>query len=242
MYDALQTSLQRRFSGGLQFMANYTWSKAIGVTDNSDSRPSVQALPYYNKNRSLRGFDRTHVANISSIWEVPVGKGRKWLTDSPAGWVLGGWQINNLVSLMSGTPFTVQGPASTLDMPGSTQTADQVKTEVEKPGGIGRSAFWFDPAAYAAPPPGRFGTSGFNSVRGPGFINWDFGLFREFAFSERWRLQFRAESFNFSNTPHFANPGATIGDANYGRVTGVVNTGRENIDERQFRFGLRLGF
>jgi hypothetical protein len=242
MYDGLQTSLERRFSGGLQLMANYTWSKTIGYIDNSDSRPSVQALAYYDKNRSLRGFDRTHVAHISTIWEVPLGRGRKWLADGALSWILGGWQLNSLISLMSGTPFTVQGPATTLDMPGSTQTADQVKGEVMKPGAIGRGAFWFDPTAYAAPPIGRFGNSGFNSLRGPGLVNWDFGLFREFAFTERWRLQFRAESFNSANTPHFSNPGNTIGDANFAQVTGVTNLARENIDERQFRFGLRLSF
>ncbi|HET8550669.1 MAG TPA: TonB-dependent receptor, partial [Bryobacteraceae bacterium] len=242
IYDALQTSLERRFSGGVQLSANYTWSKAIGYIDNSDSRPPVQALRYFRLNRALRGFDRTHVAHLSSIWELPFGRGRKWVAGGPAAWIVGGWQMNNLVSLMSGTPFTVQAPGTSLDMPGSTQTADQVKSEVAKLGGIGRESFWFDPAAYATPPLGRFGTSGFNSLRGPGLVNWDFGLFRQFAFTERWNIQFRMESFNFSNTPHFANPGNTIGDANFGRITGVTNLARENIDERQFRFGIRLGF
>ncbi len=241
-YDGLQTSLERRFSGGLQLSANYTWSKTIGVSNNSDSRPSVQALRYYDRNRTVRDFDRTHAAHISAIWEPPFGRGRKWLTSGPLSHIVGGWQINNLLSLMTGTPFTVEAPDTSLDMPGSTQTADQVKPEVEKPGAIGRGQFWFDPAAFQAPPQGRFGNSGFNTMRGPGLVNWDFGVFREFAFTERWRLQFRMESFNFSNTPHFANPGDTIGDANFAQITNVTNLARENIDERQFRFGLRVSF
>jgi hypothetical protein len=241
-YNALQTSLERRFSAGLQLSANYTWSKAIGYADNSDSRPLVQALAYYDRNRTVRGFDRTHVAHISGIWELPFGKGRRWLTEGPLSYIAGGWQINSLLSLMSGTPFNVQAPETTLDMPGSTQTADLVKSEVAKPGGIGRGQLWFDTSAFQAPPLGRFGNTGYNILRGPGLVNWDFGVFREFVFTERWRLQFRGESFNFSNTPHFNNPGNTIGDASFGQITGVTNLARENIDERQFRFGLRLSF
>jgi hypothetical protein len=179
---------------------------------------------------------------VSGIWELPFGKGRRWLTEGPLSYIAGGWQINSLLSLMSGTPFSVQAPDTTLDMPGSTQTADLVKSEVAKPGGIGRGQLWFDTSAFQAPPLGRFGNTGYNILRGPGLVNWDFGVFREFAFTERWRLQFRGESFNFSNTPHFNNPGNTIGDASFGQITGVTNLARENIDERQFRFGLRLSF
>jgi hypothetical protein len=241
-YNALQASLERRFSSGLQLAVNYTWSKAIGYVDNSDSRPSIQALAYYDRNRSVRGFDRTHVAHLSGIWELPLGKGRRWLTAGLMSYIAGGWQINSLLSLMSGTPFSVQAPATTLDMPGSTQTADLVKSEVTKPGAIGRGQLWFDTGAFQAPSLGRFGNTGFNILRGPGLVNWDFGLFREFAFNERVRLQFRAESFNFSNTPHFANPGNTIGDANFGQITGVTSLAREGLDERQFRFGLRFSF
>ena len=76
----------------------------------------------------------------------------------------------------------------------------------------------------------------FNVLRGPGFANWDFGLFRQFSITERVSLQFRVEAFNFSNTPHFTNPNGDITNVNFGRVTGALN------DSRQYRFGLRLGF
>jgi hypothetical protein len=241
-YDALQLSLDRRFSRGFQLGANYTWSKSIGVTDNSSDRPQVQAIPYYGLNRSVRGFDRTHVANINSIWEVPFGKGRKWLTQGPLALIAGGWQINNLLSFMTGRPFTVQAPGTTLNMPGSQQTANQMKPAVAIPGGIGRGTPWFDATAFASPAQGSFGNTGYNYLRGPGLANWDFGVFREFRITERWKAQFRMESFNFSNTPHFDQPGNTLGDANFGQITGVTNLARENIDERQLRFGLRISF
>ena len=97
-------------------------------------------------------------------------------------------------------------------------------------------------AVFAGVTAARFGSAGFNSIRGPRLDNWDFGVFRRFRITERWSAQLRMESFNFSNTPHFANPGSTVGNANFGRITGVTNLARENIDERQFRFGLRIGF
>ena len=240
-YNALQTSLDRRFANGLQINVNYTWSKSIGMIDNSDSQPPVRALAYYSRNRSLRSFDRKHVTHITAIYEPPLGKGKRWLTTGPASWIVGGWQVNTLVSLYSGVPFTVSAPANSLDLPGSTQTADQVGP-YRVLGGIGSNAFYFDTSAFAGVTAARFGSAGFNSIRGPRLDNWDFGLFRRFQFGERWSAQFRMESFNFSNTPHFANPGSTVGNANFGRITGVSNLAREGIDERQFRFGLRIGF
>jgi hypothetical protein len=98
----------------------------------------------------------------------------------------------------------------------------------------------------------RFGTAGFNSLRGPGIFNLDVGLFREFGITERWRIQLRAEAFNFTNTPHFGNPGTNVSNlqlnpdgsvrslGGYTEITGLANTGRDGIDERVFRFGLRL--
>jgi hypothetical protein len=240
-YNGLQMSLDRRFANGLQIGANYTWSKSIGNIDNSDSQPPVRAYAYLAKNRSVRGFDRTNVAHISSIYELPFGKGKPWVSHGWASQVLGGWQLNHLFSFYSGLPFSIGAPGTSLDLPGSSQTADQTGP-YQVPGGIGSGAFYFDPSSFAAVTAARFGGLGFNQFRGPRLNNWDFGVFRLFKINERWSAQFRVESFNFSNTPHFSNPGSTVGNAHFGRITSVTNLGRENIDERQFRFGLRIGF
>ncbi len=253
-YNGLQAKLERRFSHGLQFNAGYTWSKSIGPVDNSDSSPSIKALDYFRLNRVVRSFDRTHNVEISSIWELPFGKGRKWATGGPAAAILGGWQVNNILSLMTGTPFTVSASGNSLNLPGSSQQADQVKPTVQKLGGAGRGQSFFDPLAFRPVTEPRFGTSGLNTLRGPGIVNWDFGVFREFAVTERWKVQFRAEAFNFSNTPHFANPGGNVSNlqlnndgtvrdlGGFTEITGVTNLAREGIDERQFRFGLRISF
>ncbi len=168
--------------------------------------------------------------------------------------VLGGWQINNILSFMTGTPFSVTSSGTSLDLPGSTQRADQITAQVTKLGGTGPGQSFFDPLSFAPVTAARFGNAGYNSLRGPGVANWDFGLFREFSLRERYRLQFRAEAFNFSNTPHFANPGGNVSNLSlnpngtvrslggFSEITNTISLGREGYDERQFRFGLRLSF
>ena len=184
---------------------------------------------------------------ITNIWELPFGRGRRWMSSGGvASAVLGGWQVNNILSLISGPPFTVYADGTSLNLPGSTQQADQVKSQVTKLGGIGPGTPFYDPTAFAEVTEARFGTSGFNLLRGPGIVNWDFGLFREFKLSERMKLQFRMESFNFSNTPHFATPedgNTSVSDgSDFMVINSVTNLAREGIDERQFRFGLRISF
>ena len=134
-----------------------------------------------------------------------------------------------------------------LNAPESTQRADQVKPSVKILGGVGRGQPYFDPLAFAPVDEPRFGTVGFNTLRGPGVANWDFGLFRSFDVSERWNIQFRMEAFNFTNTPHFGNPGANVSNMVL-NTNGTVKDlgGFSDItsarDERQFRLGLRIGF
>jgi hypothetical protein len=258
-YDSLQAHLERRFAQGGSLAVAYTWGKGIGFNDNSDGGPrSINALPYFDRNRALLSYDRAHNLQISNMWELPFGKGKRWASDGVGAAVLGGWQVNNVLSFYTGRPFTVGADGNSLRMPGSGQTADQIKAKVEYPRGTGRGTPWFDPDAFANLPTTRgqerFGTSGYNILRGPGLSNWDFGLFRRFDLTERWNLTFRMEAFNFTNTPHFANPGAGVQNYQpaqtdplrryngYGEITGVTNIGRDGIDERQFRFGLRLSF
>ncbi len=254
-YNALQATLERRFSQGLAFGMNYTWSKTIGFSGGADDGVSVNALPYFNLNRTLAGYDRTHMLHVTNVWDLPFGKGQRWLSrGGPATVLLSGWQVNNVLSLLSGAPFTVTSSGSSLDMPGSTQVADQVKSEVRNLGGAGPSQSYFDPFAFQPVTQQRFGTGGFNSLRGPGVVNWDFGVFRAFRAGERVTLQFRAEAFNLSNTPHFSNPGGNVSNmtlnpdgtvrslGGYSEITNVISLGRDGLDERQFRFGLKLSW
>jgi hypothetical protein len=166
--------------------------------------------------------------------------------------VLGGWQLNNILSLRSGTPFTVTTSTTPLDAAGSVNQnpADRVKDDVEILGGIGRGNSWFDPFAFAVVSEPRFGNSGFNSMRGPGRIQWDMGLFRQINLGGQRNLQLRVEAFNVTNTPHFGNPGANRSSLqlnpdgsirNLNGYTEITSTSGSK-SERQVRLGIRFGF
>ena len=253
-YHSLQSSLTRRFSNGFQMTAAYTWSKVIGYCCNEDNNggPLVPALAYYNLNRVPMNYDRTHNFQLTAAYQLPFGKGRRWANSGLAAALAGGWQLNTLTSFMSGTPLRVTSDGGSLRLPGSTQRADQVKEHVAVLGGIGRGHPYFDPFAFERVTEPRFGTAGFNSLRGPKFFNTDLGLFREFDFGERWNLQFRAEAFNWTNTPKFNNPSAGINNrivnsagqftGGVFEVTGTNSGGREPNGDRIFRLGLRLSF
>jgi outer membrane receptor protein involved in Fe transport len=244
-YDSLQTSLQRRLSKGFAMNLVYTFSKTVGICcdDLSDGTPQIQIPQYFNLNRSLMPFDRTHNFNASFILESPSRR-NLWMR---------GWQVNGLISAYSGTPFSVIA-ANNLNAPGNNQRAHLIKPEVAIPGGTGPNQSYFDPLAFAAPTTAVFGTAGFDIIRGPGTFNFDAGLFRQFAITERWNVQFRAEALNVTNTPHFANPGNNVSNmvlnndgsirslGGYSVVTATTGTGREGIDERMFRLGLRITF
>jgi hypothetical protein len=184
--------------------------------------------------------------------ELPFGPGRRWLnTGGVTAAIVGGWQLNNVVSLRSGTPFTVTTSTTPLNTPSITQNpADQVKDDVEIFGGVGRGNAYFDPFAFAPVTEARLGTAGFNSLRGPGRAQWDMGLFRQINLGGQRNVQIRIEAFNVTNTPHFGNPGAnrnslqlnpdgSIRNLNgYSEITGTSGS----KSERQVRLGIRLGF
>ncbi len=242
-YNAMQARLQRRFADGFSLGINYTWGKGMSDNENSSFTPAVQAVAYMGKNYAPVSTDRTHNVGITNVWQLPFGPGRAHLTEGVAGAILGGWQINNMVSMMTGVPFSVTADDTSLNLPGSTQTADQVKTDVAKLGGKGSDNPYYDQSAFADVTEARFGNSGFATLRGPGLFNWDFGLTREFNIHKDVKLQFKLEAFNFTNTPHLALPDNFVGDgADFMTITDTQDLAREGIDERQFRIGFRLVF
>jgi hypothetical protein len=244
-YDSLQTALIRRLADGFQTRVSYTWSRAFGICCDtlSDNPPEVQALEFFDLNEALLPQDRPHNFQWSFVAELPFGVGRRYLNDGGAASViLGGWQVNGLFSAYSGTPFTIEASGTSLDLPGSQQVADQVKDEVEIFGNIGDEGTWFDTMAFRPVTQARFGNAGFNTMRGPGFVNFDMSVFREFALGGNRTVQFRVEIFNLMNTPHFASPENSVNASDFGVISGTANSGREGIDERFIRLGFRFGF
>ena len=240
-YDSLQATLQRRF-GSSTFGMAYTWSKAINYADN-DANPRIQYLPEKERNRGLAGYDRTHNMQIYGVYDLPFGKGQKWANEGFWGWLVGGFQINGIAAIMSGTPIGItQGNAFNLNALGSGQMPDQVLPEVRILGGIGAGNPYFDRNAFAivnipSGQPQRFGSAGRNVIRGPGFFNIDLGLFKTFTVTERVKAQLRVEALNALNHANFANPQGDINNPNFGYITSTTGTG-----ERNLRFAVRVSF
>jgi hypothetical protein len=270
-YDSLQTKLTWRMKGGSVIGLNYTLSKAINWIDNEEVSGTFGVAggylfwpypAYRGRNKALASFDRTHNLQVYGVYELPFGRAKRWAKQGIASALAGGWQLNWLMSRVSGNPLTLSGGGASLNAPGNYQTPDQVgPTEIL--GGVGpapvtgasvscaptdMSCHYFDPRAFAAVPPGqaRFGTTGRNIVRGPGFFNLDASIFRDFKLTERLKLQVRAEMFGATNTPHYGNPGTDVTNtATFGVITGTLNLAGRGSGfggERQTWFAAKLIF
>ena len=147
------------------------------------------------------------------------------------------WQVNGVLGVFSGAPFTLIANGGSVNTPSNQQTPDQVG-EPTVTGNIGASGTYYDLSAFAAPTGVRFGNMGRSAIRGPGGTNLDFSLFRAFTLGASRRLEFRAEAFNLTNSPTFANPGNDITTTNFMRITGLLS----GYSERQVRLGLRFSF
>jgi hypothetical protein len=245
-YNGLQTMLKKRFAHANTLGVNYTYSRSLNnYGDNSDASPLVSYLPAYSKNFGLSGFDRKHNLQFYSNTALPFGKNERFLTHGVLSYIVGGWQVNNLVSRTSGTPFTVSASATSLNAPGNSQFANQVLPSVSILGGHGVGNPYFDTNAFAPVTTAAFGTSSRNSLRGPGYFNWNFGLSKSFTFRERYNLQVRGEAFNLTNTPTFGNPGANV--SNVTTTNGVQNLNGFGIitsasNQRTMRLSGRFNF
>jgi len=249
-YHSFQTSLNRRFRGGLMIRGAYTFSKAISSTDEDGwAGLNWNSEDVLRRNRAATGYDRTHILQFGWVADLPFGRGKKFANGGgPVSWLVRDWQINGTFSAYTGNPFTVGADGSSLNAPGNSQTADQVKPVVEKFGGIGINVPFFDPLAFRTITQVRYGSSGRNILRGPGVVNSDLSIFRTFPIGEKLNLQFRAESFNFTNTPHFNNPSTNVSnmrlnaDGTINSLGNFMSITSARLDERNFRFGLRLSF
>ena len=251
-YDSLQATLNHHFASGFDVHVGYTWSKAIGEAGVNDEKSSayIQAPAYYNLNRGLAPFDRPNNFEAEFIGQSPFGKGHRWASTGFPAKLLGGWQVSTLITSVSNTPFELSASGSSLGMPGNTQRPDLVgPVKIQK--NVGPEQYWFNPSAFAGVNQARFGTAAFYMMHGPNQFEMDAALFRNFKLTERFNLQFRAQSFNFTNTPAFSNPSGSCGSlsstggcstSSFGTITGVNNFAREGIDQRQFEFSARVSF
>jgi hypothetical protein len=239
-YHSLQTRLSRRFGANLTFNFNYTWSKAISDVDND-----TDTIAYFldrARDRAVAGFDRTHVFTFDYIYRVPdLGKklGDKPITNT----ILNGWQVSGVTRIWSGLPFSVNvnGNPGTL---GGNPRADYLGGQIIVKDYANRQ--WFNPFAFGRPKNGELGDTGRNFLRGPGFTNFDLSLFKDFKFTERLKLQYRAEFFNIFNHTQWFGVDSTINNiANENSpVTSPGTFGQLNStrDARKIQMALKLTF
>jgi hypothetical protein len=201
---------------------------ANGIWASGGSAGSVRSYYCVRCEHSPSTYDVPHRFTLSAVGELPFGKGKRF----GANWngfvdaVLGGWQANGILTLASGEPLVFTTATNNSYTFGGGQHPNVVGNPVLS---TGKSIYeWFNPAAFAQPPNFSSGNLSrtYTGVRQDWTRNLDFSLFKNFRVTERFQLQFRAESFNLTNTPVFGAPGTTLGGANFGVVTGQSNTPR----------------
>jgi len=237
-YHSLQASVEKRFTAGLSFLASYTFSKSIDLTSTYFNSVGASNRAQDNNNlraeRGLSDFDVRNRFVFSYNYELPWGKGRKLLSDlSPlTNAFLGGWQVNGITAIQSGTPFTARLSA---DRTNTGQSFDrpnlvgQWKLDNPKP------ERWFNTSAFVIPPQFTFGNAGRGVLIGPGTVNFDFSLFKNFNFAEERRLQFRSEFFNIFNHANFDLPNRLADTPQFGRIFSAS-------DGRRVQFALKYIF
>jgi carboxypeptidase family protein/TonB-dependent receptor-like protein len=242
-YNGLNLSVNRRFGKGLQFQSAYTLGKSLDDRSGNSGRQEYsngQARTFDPYDRRLdygrSDFDVRHNFTANFTYDLPFGKGLKGF----AGAAISGWQINSIVKLASGIPFTPL-VAGDPDGDGTEDNAARADLVGDPNAGLRTAEQWFNLDAFAEPREGFRGTAGRNIVNGPSFKTVDLSLNKRFALTERFSLQFRVETFNLFNHTNFDLPsnsddGTTLFTSGAGRISGIVGTARE------IQLGLKLVF
>jgi hypothetical protein len=271
-YHGLQTKVEKRFARGLNFLATYTWSKTmtdardlLNAGSLKDYRvPNVPGLGVHY-DYGLAPFDIRNVFHFSGGYELPFGKGKRFLANGGemASKVFGGWSINASAVLQGGQPITFACPSRTnASSAGATNGCYDLRVAGQDPKrGIhidanGKTSFFGNPAAWAQPAPctalpcprSVLG-GGQGLIAGPTFKRFDFSTFKDMQLSERFRLQFRAEFFNLFNHPNFNAPDfggngviaiSGSGDFTSSNFGEIGSTRDAPYDPRQIQFALKL--
>src|SRR5439155_248856 len=164
-YNSLQVKLDRQFRTGVRITTSFTWQKAMSWQGGDDGGLFNYINP--ERNYARADFDRTLNYVQSYIYSLPFGRGKHWLAHGAAGQILGGWNVSGVLSMRTGSPFNITANGGTLNLPGSTQTADLV-APVKILHGINLGNPWFDTSSFAQPVGVRFGSTGRNIMTGPG--------------------------------------------------------------------------
>jgi hypothetical protein len=219
-YNSLQVTLEKRFSRNLQFVSNYTYSKALDTSpEGSIAFTGALGDPFDTKwARGISSFNYPNVFVNNWVYQTPALAG----SNSALKYALGSWQLSGIWRFQSGTPFDIQGGNG--DNNSESQVGGDRADFTGQPFDVrqGSKNNWlmqyFNPKAFQQNAPGTFGNTPRNLFAGPGTNLADIGIFKNFSFKERYRVQFRWELFNAFNHPHFGNPDNSPTDPTFGQI------------------------
>ncbi|MGA8532254.1 MAG: TonB-dependent receptor [Acidobacteriaceae bacterium] len=253
-YNSLQTTYEHQTSYGLYLLGNYTYSKCMSDQHTQASQNQqyrAEWLPGFGigKDYALCDTDATHSVHVAATYQLPFGHGRAFMAnaDKPVDLILGGWIANGIYSYQSGQPFTVTCPVNTTSDFGCFANVVAGQSLYAGPHDYHQ---WLNPAAFSQPPVATtVGQSDYSPLggdqqqaRGPGYANLDTAVLKNFEIHEAVQLQFRAEAFNTTNTPPFAQPG----NLNFTNLKGAFSTitstknSNGNNGARTLQFALKL--
>jgi hypothetical protein len=236
-YHSMNVKVEKRFSHGLNLLGNYTWAKFIDDVEGSSELGGGEGSGYQHidargLDKSLAGADLRHRVAFSSLYELPLGKGRRWAVNhSVLEWIVGGWTVGGILEARSGAPFGVVENTNRLNAFSSSQRPNLLR-DPNLPGGRSRAekvAQFFDTGAFQAPGDGVLGNAARISGPGPGFFGLDLSIHKLFRLTERFGLTFRTDVVNFPNVPAFAPPNQLRGHGSFGQIGNTLDgsTGRE---------------
>lgn len=233
-YNSFQLTVVKRTGHGLTAQGNYTWAHALGDVQGFSAGGLYTSADPANTKTVEYGNDELDVRNrIAMMITYRFVAGDKF-----NGWraaLAKGWQANAIDVWETGQPFSVVNSSPRANNGVGSDRPNQIRVPHVP---VRTNATWFDTAAFVAQPLGKLGTTARNSIYGPSFRHFDLSIFKDFNITERTLLQFRAESFNLSNTPNFGQPGSTLGTSTFG----VISSLRTNAQPRQLQLALRLSF
>lgn len=246
-YDALQMKLQHHFREGVSALVNYTYSHALGNSSNANLGAQNNDGFRWSKHPEWEygnlDFDVRHRFVSSYSWDLPLGRKQRFGANMNAfaNLLIGDWQMSGIVTLSSGTWYTVTDSNANFANSDGQQRPDVVPGQKAN-GKPCITGTYFNTCAFQDPQQGSFGNVGLNTLRGPGVENWDSSLLKSFPFSEKRRLEFRAEFYNVLNHTNllFAKPGPQSG--NNATVLGTTAFGYATAarSPRQIQLGLKL--
>jgi hypothetical protein len=243
-YHSFQSRVEKRFSRGLTFSIAYTFSRLIddagAVFDSAVLTGPVsnfQAADSFNKRleKDISTGNVPHIFSSGFVYELPFGRGR---ARSLSGWadVLGGgWQLAGIVRLQSGSPVAVTQATNLNAFAGFGIQRPNLVADPNLPSHQRTTTRYFNTSAFTQAPQFTIGSSSRNPITGPGYRIADLMIGKTFTITERFRTEFRAEAFNFTNTPPRGNPNGSFGNAAFGSITTA-------LDPRVYEFVLKLHF